>query len=389
MHLLLAALTLSLAACSSDNESTTVNLHQDDDNTTATLDESYTYQLPVIFHVLYKDASNPSQRVSATRLAEILEHVNLLYRGNFYSTDIGTSQNINLQFKLATYDEHGNKLQTPGVEYVQWNGDYPIDHTDFMNNNSKGYAKYLWEPNDFINVMIYPFAPEDNTSEVTLGVSHLPFTLKDVNETSGLTTLEAKYTNISKRNLSFAYCVSINSYYIDYEVDRYTNASHNITSGTLNDAKFDINLTLAHELGHYLGLLHVFGEATDEEGNLMDECTETDHCQDTPTYNRKAYLRTLSSYLGSAQGNAVSFSKLAERAYCTGDIFTSTNIMDYAYTYGFELTPNQKERIRRVLYNSPLIPGPKQRLQQASNASTRAAKNDDLGIVDLPIRTAK
>lgn len=386
--MLIAALAVTLSACSSDSEFQS-KIDQDDDNTTSEINESYTYKLPVIFHVLYS-ASNEAemkQKVTPARLAEILEHVNKLYSAGYYSTDIGTGQNINLKFEMATHDESDRQLSTPGVEYVKWTGTYPIDHTDFMNSNDKGYAKYLWEPNDYINVMIYPFAPESG-SEVTLGVSHLPFTLEDVNETDGLTALESKYTNITKKNLSFAYCTSINSNYIDYELDRYTNTSHNIQTGTLNQSQYDINVTMAHELGHYLGLLHAFTEEQDEDGNTVtDACSDTDYCTDTPTYNRTSYRNRMMEILTNASGQSVSFKSLAERTDCQGNTFLSTNIMDYSYTYAFEFTTEQKTRIRRVLYNSPLIPGPKQRLRTQSRSS--AAEEPYTGIANLPIRVVK
>lgn len=389
LYMLMAVLALTFGACSSDDgpqQDPTPKVDLDDDQTTAELNESYTYKLPVIFHVFYKDEMK--QKVTASRLADILDHVNRIYQGGYYSTDIGTSENINIRFNLATHDERGNRLATPGVEYVKWDGAYPIDANDFMNNNKKGYARYLWEPNDYINVMVYPFAPEANSAEVTLGVSHLPFTLKGVNETDGLSALESKYNDISKKNLSFAYCSSINSDFINHEVDRYTNASHNITSGTLNQAKFDINVTLAHELGHYLGLLHAFSEKEDANGNLLeDACDDTDYCTDTPSYNRPAYLRRVTALLNNSQVQSISFKELAERTSCQGDKFFSTNIMDYAYTYAFELTAQQKARIRRVLYNSPLIPGPKQRLRTKSRVATGSA--DDMGVIDLPIRVVK
>ena len=77
---LLAIVTLlGMAACSDKDDPTTPStkeVDQDDDNTTATIDENYTYRLPVIFHVLYKNAADPKQYVSATRLAAILGHVN-------------------------------------------------------------------------------------------------------------------------------------------------------------------------------------------------------------------------------------------------------------------------------------------------------------------------
>lgn len=387
--MLLTALALILGACSSDNEEYKSKIDQDDDNTTQTIDESYTYRLPVIFHVLYSadNEAEIKQKVTPARLAEILDHVNKIYSAGYYSTDIGTGLNINLRFEMATHNESDQQLSTPGVEYIKWSGTYPIDHAEFMNSDNKGYARYLWEPNDFINVMVYPFAPESG-SEVTLGVSHLPFTLKDVNETDGLTALESKYTNITKKNLSFAYCTSINSNYIDYELDRYTNTSHNIEHGTLNQSKFDINVTLAHELGHYLGLLHAFTEETDEDGNtITDACADTDYCTDTQTYNRPNYLRRISEIFTNSTGQTVSFRALAERTDCQGNTFVSTNIMDYSYNYAYEFTAQQKARIRRVLYNSPLIPGPKQRLRTQSR--TGIAEPEFTGVANLPIRVVK
>lgn len=40
-----------------------------------------------------------------------------------------------------------------------------------------------------------------------------------------------------------------------------------------------------------------------------------------------------------------------------------------------------------MLYNSPLIPGPKQRLRTKSRVGTGSA--DDMGVIDLPIRVVK
>ena len=44
---------------------------------------------------------------------------------------------------------------------------------------------------------------------------------------------------------------------------------------------------------------------------------------------------------------------------CEGESFISTNIMDYFCSYQNRFTANQYSRVRHVLENSPLIPGPK------------------------------
>lgn len=56
--------------------------------------------------------------------------------------------------------------------------------------------------------------------------------------------------------------------------------------------------------------------------------------------------------------------------------------MDYAIGYGFRLSPDQKRRIRQVLYYSPLIPGPKK-----NRSASRTAKEESDEVLDLPIRT--
>lgn len=72
---------------------------------------------------------------------------------------------------------------------------------------------------------------------------------------------------------------------------------------------------------------------------------------------------------------------MLKRTSCDGTTFNSEDIMDYAWTLGFQITKEQKERIRNVLYYSPLMPGPKKR-------STRAASVSDEPI-DLKITLIK
>lgn len=43
----------------------------------------------------------------------------------------------------------------------------------------------------------------------------------------------------------------------------------------------------------------------------------------------------------------------------TGDTWSSINLMDYSMSLNYQFTAQQRERIRQVLYYSPLIPGPK------------------------------
>ena len=361
---------LVLASCGGDDglgDSSEV-IDMDDDNTKAALDDGYTYRLPVIFHVLYNDADNLNQHIPASRLQQLLSYVNMIYRGGIF----GDSKTVGVTFVAAEYDEKGNKLSTPGVEYVKWTDSYPINPSDFMSDNSGAYVSYLWDPNEYINVMLYNF---QNTADgnTILGISHMPYAIQNDSTLAGLETTTARY--ISKANLRYPHCVSINSLfaYLDEEgryceSDRYAAADHKATY--INPS--DIVVTLAHELGHYLGLHHAFSESMsiDADGSksitMTDGCLDSDYCDDTPSYNRIEYMDYIGYYMQHTPQPKLQ--DVIARDPCVGQQFVSTNIMDYAYSLGYEITQDQKDRMRWVMYYCPMIPGPKR-----NGANTRAA----------------
>jgi zinc-dependent metalloproteinase lipoprotein len=362
---------LFLLGCSSDDDVQTVQTEdtatdEDEDLTTETIDDSYQYKLPVIFHVLYTDETTTRMNIPATRLQTLLGYVNEIYEGGIY----GESENIGLKFVLAQYDENGDKISTPGVEYVKWNGDFPIDENELMSDNTGKYTSYLWDPNDYINVLVYPF--ESSDEGVTLGISHLPFVIKSDSALQGLNETTATY--VPKSAVKFAYCSSINSDYVGqsstggyYQSDRYTRSDHQATY--LNTA--DIVITIAHELGHYLGLHHVFTEEATESGlAVVDSCGDTDYCDDTPTYNKLEYDSYLEYYI-KEHSDEYNATELLKRNNCDGEEFNSVNILDYSITLGYQISADQKKRIRTVLYYSPLIPGPK---KNNANVATRASE---------------
>lgn len=356
---------------------------QDRDSDIITGDD-YVYHLPVIFHVFYKDSKNPSQYISNTRLKELLGNVNELYQGNIYNISLDTieSENIHVQFELAERDANGKKLSTPGVEYIKINED-SIDCEDFM--HSKTYAKYSWNQNDYINVMVYPFKNTDHTS-VTLGISNIPYKVAGFPDIEGLTN--GKNYPLNKPG-SFPYCVSLNAIYVDkkYEGTRYTTDKHQ-QNYQYNTA--DPNATLAHELGHYLGLFHTFSEKAGkkDKSEAADDDDDSDYCEDTPSYNRIAYGKWLIQYMEEARkinkDTAFTVKQLAKRTNTKGKEWQADNLMDYSICYSMRFTPDQAHRMRQVLYYSPLIPGPKK-----ARTSTRAWNEIPEEEFDLPNILAK
>lgn len=324
--------------------------------------QEFHYKTPVVFHVLYKNKGDNKQYVTKERFAKILQNVNSLYKGQEQHKGGDVGVDMNLEFVLAEADEEGNELATPGVNYVEFTS-IPMDCESFMSDER--YVSMLWDPNQYINVMVYNFAAVDNGT--ILGISHLPLSVTGSNPLEGLQ--QTTYSHLEKENLRYPKCISINSLFI-YE-DMGVNGAYN--SG-------DVNVTLAHELGHYLGLFHAFDEDGNTNSGLSTQCVNSDYCDDTPSYNRIAYTFYLRALLEEAAqaGNPASLSEAVKRENCkTNEVFSSYNLMDYEVSYSDRFTNDQRERIRNVLTYSPLTPGPKR-----GAAATRSIIH---GKLDLPM----
>lgn len=274
--------------------------------------EEYFYKLPVVFHIIYdQDHDTPTdtvQNIKAETIAALVKGCNALYRQSNNSTDMG------LELVPVTEDPDGNVLQEEGIDRVLRTNSAYRNADDFLASSNTQDAELMWNPNQYVNV--YVFTCTDNS---LLGVSHLALT-SNQNGLAGLERGQAYYTQIP----NFPWGIVLNNTHI-YEEDAYT--------------------TLAHELGHYLGLFHAFSE---------NGCDETDYCDDTQNYDRTAYTEWLSTQSDPANP------ELYQRTDCeTGVSFTSDNIMDYDYSHLNRFTPDQYLRVRHVLENSPLIPGPK------------------------------
>lgn len=323
----------------------------------------FTYKLPIVFHVIYKDANNQQQNVPQQRLYEMLDTINKLYKNAGFQ-----SENMNVEFVAATVDPQGNKMSEPGIDRIQ----YPtstLDMEDVMFGEKRKYNQFLWDPNKYVNVMIYTFTSKNSN---TLGVAHFPYSPQDFPLNGTDTT---PYDYISVDNLPFAYCVSLNNSFIK-------KGTSTDTFGKLNDLQMELGHTLAHELGHYLGLRHTFSEASDEYS-----CLDTDYCEDTPSYNYQEYTYQITKFSegwknGSIPNTLENFLTLFNRSNCNGQAFVSHNIMDYEFCYSNQFTKDQLARVRHVLTYSPLIPGPKKRL------STRSRSVAPKGVLNLPIKAS-
>lgn len=275
----------------------------------------YHYRLPVIFHILCYGIVMVDKHLE-DRLLFALEKTNEIYQGNH-----GKSIDMNLEFYPVTHDPEGKVLKRAGINW-RAHKEVEINYQDFI-DNKYGDIDWVWNTNEYINIYVYNFY--DNS---IYGVSILPFT--PVNHAlEGLPTNDQYYFELPVSEIQ---CVLINR------------ETFNDTIPTPLGNQDRGVITLTHELGHYLGLLHAFSNGGE---------VETDYCEDTPDYSRSAY--------GSWRMNHpdASWYEKVQRTDRDNNVFTARNMMDYWDCYFDQFTPDQRKRVRHVLTYSPLIPGPK------------------------------
>lgn len=322
------------------------------------------YKIPIVFHIIYGDANDPKQNIPAEEIYSMLEDVNKMYR----NAGAETTVDLNMEFVPAEFDPQGNRLEEPGIDRVKWLTS-ELDPTDVMEDNTRKYVHFLWEPNDYVNILVYRFTAE--TSRI-LGISTFPYTTKS-HPLEGTDVLEDM--NITLANLNYVRGVSINSSYIGDVEDAFTPFAPEEYKELITK-QIDGGITLGHELGHYFGLRHAFSEA-------QIGCLDTDFCEDTKSYNKNDYdmfvnqVYQLMNYDETYAGK-FNWESLFERTTCQNEPFISHNIMDYAYSYLDEFTADQRLRVRHVLDYSPMIPGPK---QTRAYLNTKAVSD---GPMDLP-----
>ena len=316
--------------------------------------DGYEYVLPVIFHVLYNDSTDEQQYVRKGWLAELLKKVNTLYRNN----------NIGVTFEMATCTQDGEELEEAGVMRHRITSE-SFDPYAFDKGKGEAaeLAKYQQNLRRFINVHVFRFShKDDGDGSWSLGVTNMPrtTTAHPLDSLYAIPGIE-KYTHIST-----PWGVCINNEAIYSLSDR--NVHH----------PNDVSVTLAHELGHYLGLLHTFSEVG---------CSYDDACSDTPICDYSAYREQLNRMIEDyGEDYKFSLEQLALRENCleAGKTYTANNVMDYNYCLSNKLTPQQRMRIRYVLNYVPLVPGPKL-VDYAIGSTTRSVYNQvPLQLSDCP-----
>ncbi len=262
--------------------------------------------IPVIFHVLYRTGDvqgNTSANLSYSKYVAQVNQLNKDY-ANLSGSIYGVAADVQLRFCLAVVDPAGRALAEPGVERINaqalgWSNTNTMSQSALMTffDNTAKPATY-WDSYSYLNI----WTAAMNTSGL-LGYATFPSlsTLQGLDETETDQTAGA--------------------------VINWTTIGSTTEPGS--STTYGYGRTLTHELGHFFGLRHIWGDSNC--GN--------DYCADTPPQFEET---TGCPSAGTLNGCTPSVAKMFQ------------NYMDYSNDACLNtFTLNQAQRCWTVMDNSP------------------------------------
>ncbi len=247
--------------------------------------------IPTVVHVIY---ANSLENISDAQVYSQIQALNQDYRRQNPDQAMTAREFKNLavdtgiEFCLANMDPQGRP--TNGIHRVSFSG-APFNER-YLNDVIKPAT--IWDPNRYFNIWVC------HLSDNVLGFATFPVS-------SGLTGVPAQQGTAKTDGVVIHYSVFG-------------------TTGAVT-APFNKGRTATHEVGHWLGLRHIWGDGP---------CGVDDFCRDTPDSDGPHY--------GCATNSAA----------CGGGNAMVQNYMDYTDDGCMNLfTADQKARMRLVLQNSP------------------------------------
>lgn len=337
------------------------------------------HDLPIVVHVL-KDGESQTENITEAMILSLVDSINNRFASMGIYNSNGTylsNYDMNMRVVLASQDPEGNP--TTGVlmhsvttakresdEFLDF--EYPMTAQDELDH------ELVWPQNRYINLFIFEFVDSEGNPTGVVGTSNLCLMRPDINsQYLGYFYTIPYGSNYNNINSMFSVTLSTRQMFTDSNGPSITH---------------DFVDTAVHELGHYLGLFHVFNDAPAPNGD--------DAVTDTPNYDRnlyETYLSNLNTAIANYNdGDRTVWATYEDAAYGVSlrqyripfgssstyslttlpvDAFASTNLMDYYFfaTEMTSLTTLQTQRIRYAIAHSPVLPH--------DEADTRA-------LVDLP-----
>jgi hypothetical protein len=262
---------------------------------------STAYKIPVVVHIIHNgEAVGAGTNISDAQVMSQIKVLNDDYQrlnadaANTPAEFAAVASSLNIEFVLAKQDPDG--LPTNGITRTlgSKNG------YDGYDDNAEIKSQVYWPAEDYLNIWVV------NLISDFLGIAQFPET--DLQGTTG------PYDAITDGVL------------IHYR------AFGSVAGGAFNlDPKYNLGRTTTHEVGHFLGLIHIFGSSS-------GMCNTTDYVDDTPVQPEQTFSCPSGPIDACTPPHHIMYQ----------------NYMDYTQDACMNLfTAKQVERMQTVLDNSP------------------------------------
>ncbi len=268
-----------------------------------------TYTIPYVVHVVHAgQAIGTGPNITAAAVNAQIQQINDDFRrensdvGNTPADFVGVAAGFDVEFVPAVVDPDGNIMSEPGINRVDGNAEFGVSGTwSQATANATLKPGTIWDRNLYMNVW------SADLSGGLLGYAQFP-------EMSTLPGMPGGGTDQT-----------------DGVVCAYGTLGSLALPGPAG--AYGLGRTLTHELGHWAGLRHIWG---DNDG--------TDYCDDTPCQGGPNYTGEPCTYPGN--------NSCTDPGTDLPDMFQ--NYMDYSDDPCFNLfTADQVGRIEVVFANSP------------------------------------
>lgn len=254
-------------------------------------------QIPIIIHVVHNGENVGSgANISQAQVESQIRALNEDYRKKINTPGYNThpdGADVEIEFVPALRDEDGNTLAEPGIH--RYNGGRSYWERNPVENTLKPATS--WDPNQYFNIWVCAFGGD---LDQVLGYAQFP-------SLSGLSGLQNNEGAVNTDGVIIAY--------------QFFGTEGNVS------APYNGGRTTTHEVGHWLGLRHIWGDGG---------CNIDDYCDDTPRAGEANYNCT--------QNNSCT-------QYAGNDMIE--NYMDYTPDACMNIfTEDQKNRMLTVMNNS-------------------------------------
>ncbi|WP_396171722.1 M43 family zinc metalloprotease [Flavobacterium sp.] len=265
--------------------------------------------IPVVVHVIHGgEAIGVAPNITDAQVLSQIKVLNEDYRKQtgtpgFNSNPVGAD--VEIEFVLAKVDPNGNP--TNGIERIN----FAQPSWEDVGIESTVKPATIWDPNQYLNMWTVKFS-----DDTLLGYAQFPdaSTLPGISASNGAANTDGV----------------VGSFDIF--------GSNDFGGSFILAAPYNKGRTMSHEVGHFLGLRHIWGDGDGDEDTNKPDCDATDYCADTPQVGWEHYTCTsIYDTCPSSPGNDM-----------------PENYMDYTNDTCMNIfTLDQKTRMTTVMANSP------------------------------------